>query len=299
MNRLQIAFSKKEKAEKLLPNLENLKKEGSIDDEQYEAMKSEYTSLLEAGKSEISAIKDELTGTLEASRTDLEAFTQELKNLQVRIKVGELPAAQYERRVQKTRSKIEDLKKKITETEKLLQARSSTDVGGFIDVQLGKKRSMSIMPGELISSVEFISSLEEIVEPKTKLIGLIGGVLLFISVFLPWASLSSIGFSISYSGIALSGALGATGIIASLLCVLATLVNTSNVRGIAHISMGALALLIMLAIWFSQPTISTQGVPREYWEGMERLVQTGVGFYLYIISSVAVVLGGILEMRES
>jgi len=92
MRRLQLAFSKKEKAEKLLPNLENLKKEGSIDDDQYEAMRNEYISLLEEGKSEISAIKDELTQTLEASRTDLEAFTQELKNLQVRIKVGELPA---------------------------------------------------------------------------------------------------------------------------------------------------------------------------------------------------------------
>jgi len=299
MRRLQLAFSKKEKAEKLLPNLENLKKEGSIDDDQYEAMRNEYISLLEEGKSEISAIKDELTQTLEASRTDLEAFTQELKNLQVRIKVGELPAAQYERRVQKTRSKIEDLKKKIATIEKLLQANSSADVGGFIDVQLGKKRGTLITPRELISSVEFVSSFEEIVEPKTKLIGLIGGVLLFISVFLPWVSLVSIGFSISFSGIAFSGALGAIGIIASLGCVLATLVETPSVRGIAHISMGALALLIMFAIWFSQPTVSTQGVPREYWEGMERLVKTGVGFYLYVISSIAIVLGGVLEMRES
>jgi len=144
-----------------------------------------------------------------------------------------------------------------------------------------------------------VSSFEEIVEPKTKLIGLIGGVLLFISVFLPWVSLVSIGFSISFSGIAFSGALGAIGIIASLGCVLATLVETPSVRGIAHISMGALALLIMFAIWFSQPTVSTQGVPREYWEGMERLVKTGVGFYLYVISSIAIVLGGVLEMRES
>lgn len=298
MKRLRVAFSKKEKAEKLLSNLENLKKEENIDNDQYEVLKSQYASLLEEGKSEISAIKDELIRTLEASREDLEAFTQELKNLQVRIKVGELPAAQYEARVQKTRSKIENLKKKITETEKLLQASSSAEVGGFINVQLGRKQSVSIMPRELISSIEFVSSFEEIIEPKTKLIGLISGVLLFISVFLPWVSLASVGFSISYSGIALSGALGAIGIIASLGCVLATLVATPNVRGIAHISMGALALLVMLAIWFSQPTISTQGVPKEYWEGMERFVRTGVGFYLYIISSIAVVLGGILEVRE-
>lgn len=293
MRRLQIAFSKKEKAEKLLPNLENLKQEGSIDDEQYTALKSEYTSLLEEGKSEISVIKDELTRTLEASREDLEAFTQELKNLQVRIKVGELPAAQYERRVQKTRSKIEDLKKKISEIEKLLQANSSAEVGGFIDVQLGKKRGMSIRPDELISSVEFITSFEEIVEPRIKLIGLIGAALLFISLFLPWVW-GSFSFGIWFSGVAVSGALGAIGIIASLGCVLAALVATPSVRGIARILMGTLALLVMLIIWFSQPWISAPGV---YWQ--EVVVRTGVGFYLYIISSIAIVLGGILEVRES
>lgn len=292
MRRLQIAFSKKEKTEKFLPNLENLKREGSIDDEQYEALKSEYTSLLEESKAEISAIKDELTRTLEASREDLEAFTQELKNLQARIKVGELPAAQYERRVQKTRSKIEDLKKKISETEKLLQANSSAEVGGFIDVQLGKKRKMSIKP------VEFITSFEDMVEPRIKLIGLIGAALLFISVFLPWVSFSLGGFGISYSGIAVSGALGAIGIIASLGCVLAALVATPSVRGIARILMGVLALLVMLIVWFSQLGISTPSVPREYWQEVERLVSTGVGFYLYIISSIAIVLGGILEVRE-
>lgn len=71
--------------------------------------------------------------------------------------------------------------------------------------------------------------------------------------------------------------------------------------------MGILALLVMLAIWFSQPTIHVEGLTRggipegmsrEEWEQMMRglrgMVHVGAGFYLYLVASVASILGGLL-----
>lgn len=138
MKKLQMAFSKKEKAERLLANLEDLKGKGEIEDDQYEAMKEEYSAVLDEGNSEIQAIKEELAKTLEAYRKDLEIYTQELKNLEVRIKVGELSADKYKRQEQKTRGKVEKLQQQADNLENLLKANSSADVGGFIDVPIKK-----------------------------------------------------------------------------------------------------------------------------------------------------------------
>lgn len=313
MKRLQIAFSKKEKAEGLLANLEGLKEEGHVEDDQYEALKGEYTGLLEEGNSEIEAIKEELRGRLEARRQNLDTHTQELKSLEARIKVGEIPKERYEGKVERTRSKVEDLQEEIANLEGLLQADSSADVGGFIDVSTGRQGlgeslrgylpSLESLGGEATSreTGEIPSSFGEITVPRTKLIGLIGGLVLLISVFLPWASITGM-FSVSYSGIALNGAIGAIGIISGVVCIAATFLTTPNAKGLVHISMGVIALLVMLAVWFSQPTISTGEIPSEYWEefqrGMEEMIQTGPGFYLYILSSLAVIVGGIIEARE-
>lgn len=161
---------------------------------------------------------------------------------------------------------------------------------------------------------EFVTSLEGVAEPKTKLIGLVAGILLFISVFVPWASVSYMVYSISFSGLSISGAIGAIGIIAGLICALAVFLANPKVVGIVHIAAGALALLVMLAVWFSQPVIQPQqmsgpvfpeGFPREEWERTMRelgqqlseMVQVQVGFFLYILSCIAVILGGLLEVR--
>lgn len=163
--------------------------------------------------------------------------------------------------------------------------------------------------------IEFISSLEEVAEPRVKLMGLVGGFLLLISVFLPWESLSYMIYSISFSGLSLSGVIGATGIIAGLLCILAVFLANTKATGMGHIAMGALALFVMLAVWFSQPTIHygglpsgafPEGFPKEEWERMIRELEEGLsgivhlqaGFFLYILSSIIVILGGLLELRE-
>jgi len=149
---------------------------------------------------------------------------------------------------------------------------------------------------------EFITFPEEIAKPWTKLVGFVAGILLFISVFLPWQSVSYVMYSISCSGLCVSGGIGATGIVAGLICILAACLVNPKATGALHISMGILSLLVMLAIWFSHPTITGGGIPegvsREEWEqilgGLRGIVHTGAGFYLYLVSSVVSILGGLL-----
>jgi len=117
---------------------------------------------------------------------------------------------------------------------------------------------------------EFITFPEEIAKPWTKLVGFVAGILLFISVFLPWQSVSYVMYSISCSGLCVSGGIGATGIVAGLICILAACLVNPKATGALHISMGILSLLVMLAIWFSHPTITGGGYPR-------RRIQGGVG----------------------
>ena len=104
---LQMAFSRKEKNEKLLSNLEKLREEGSVIDEQYESMKSNYTEMINEATSAIEQIKNGLSRDLENEEKTLETYKQELKNLEVRFKVGELSADKYKKSEQKARSKID------------------------------------------------------------------------------------------------------------------------------------------------------------------------------------------------
>jgi len=94
---LQMAFSEKERAEGLLSNLEKLREEGTIDETQYESMKSQYTQMLNSANTTIEQIKNEISREIESEQRDLGVYKQELSNLEVRFKVGELGAEEYKK----------------------------------------------------------------------------------------------------------------------------------------------------------------------------------------------------------
>ena len=134
---LQLALSEKERAETLLSNLEKLKEEGTIDETQYESMKSEYTQMLNSANTEIEQIKSEINREIGSEQRDLGVYKQELSNLEVRFKVGELGAEEYRKSEQRTRSKLDKIETKLSELNKLSEAKSSADLGGPIAVGKG------------------------------------------------------------------------------------------------------------------------------------------------------------------
>ncbi len=106
---LQEAFSKKERAERLIANLDTLKKDKAIDETQYTSMKNDNAKTLNDANLEIGQIKNQVSVELAAKQRDFDVYNQELKNLEIRFKVGELNADAYQKANQRTGQKIEKI----------------------------------------------------------------------------------------------------------------------------------------------------------------------------------------------
>lgn len=139
MRVLQREFSKKEKAERLLSNLEKLKGEGAVADDQYEALKQKYSAVIEAASEAITERKEEMKARLAEDEKSVVVYEQELKNLEVKFKVGELQADQYQREEQRNSVRLARAKQEITALRQAISSTSSEGVGGFIDVNLDAK----------------------------------------------------------------------------------------------------------------------------------------------------------------
>jgi len=326
VKKLQMAFSRKEKAKKVLSNLEQLKDGGAVDEAQYTAMKSEYSEVLKQANAEIKSIKEQLEDAIEKLTTEQETREQELKNLEARFKVGQIQADPYRRTEQKSRTKIDRIEQRVAELKQLCGSKASNDAGGYVDVSLMKKKgskrekallSMPSIPSfRQVSttirekagtySIGFIGSFEEIALPRAKLIGVISGVLVFISVFLKWEAISLMGITIAFAGTSISGAIEAIAIIAGIFCVLGAFLENPKASGLVHISVGLLALLVMLPTWFSRPTISAEGIPPEYrgggdfWGELEQTMRATTtireGFYIFIVGALGAIGSGLRQL---
>ncbi|MBN2461984.1 MAG: hypothetical protein JXB43_00095, partial [Dehalococcoidia bacterium] len=94
--KLAEAFTAKDEIEGFLINLEQLRADNSITEEQYLATRKEYYRKLGLATSDIAGIKNEFREQLEANQRDIEAYKQELSNLEVRHRVGELSLEGYQ-----------------------------------------------------------------------------------------------------------------------------------------------------------------------------------------------------------
>jgi len=225
----------------------------------------------------------------------------ELERLSLRFKVGEIPLEKYQSSDRKLRKRIGKIQAEITELEKLLRANSSSDIG-ILPTKPRKTgaRGEGFSIPEASSFTTFISSLEEVKSPRTRLLALAGALFLFISVFMPWASAEAFGFSISVSGLDLSGHLGAAGIICGLLGIAAAFLAESEARGFVHILVGTIPLIVLLIVnLFSSSSLEEFGEYGKLIEGMIKgLITTREGFVFYIMAAIAVICGGVFERRE-
>jgi hypothetical protein len=141
---LQAQFSKKERTQKLLDNLEKLNSTGSLGPDQYAQMKKGYEATLLEADTGLADIKQNLAHQLTSEQRSLQIFTQEQSNNEARFQVGELKQEEFAKLTQRSRVKIDKIKARITELERLLASASSADVGGYIDkTPSGKGGGMS------------------------------------------------------------------------------------------------------------------------------------------------------------
>ena len=144
---LQKAFSEKEKAEKLISNLENLNAQGSLSAGQYTQIKTGYDKTLSDATIDIDQIKSRLTQKIASENTNIELFSHELQSLEVRFKIGELKGDEFQKDQQKLNEKIHKSENIISELQKLVNAKSSLDVGGYLE----KSKGLSIGTGSFLA----------------------------------------------------------------------------------------------------------------------------------------------------
>ncbi len=182
---LPAAFVTKEQVEESLSNLETLKADGSITEEQYAISRKEYQERLGAAVREVSRIKNELRKQLEANERDIEACKEELASLEARYGVGELPPEEYQRAEGELRTELEGLERDSQALQRLIEANCSADIG----VTARKPQ----IAAELPSVTKAVPPEGRAKPRRVKLLAAIGGVVVVgvvVAVLLlgpPWA----------------------------------------------------------------------------------------------------------------
>ena len=125
---LHAAFTTLEANQGYLKNLEKLKSEGSVQQDQYEAMKDEYSRKIPPAESEIKAIKNRVERELDALKKEEGMVKKDLDNLSTRNKVGEVPLEKFRSLDAKMRRRIEQIESEISEFENLLKANCAADI---------------------------------------------------------------------------------------------------------------------------------------------------------------------------
>jgi hypothetical protein len=121
-DKLTTALNEKGKAQQYLFNLEKLKEEGSVENIHYEALKKEYTRMLQEAQSIINEEKSQVQKILDKQKQELAVMKLDLKYLEIRYKVGEISIDTFTKKEAQPRKKIEELEKNIAQMEQVINA---------------------------------------------------------------------------------------------------------------------------------------------------------------------------------
>jgi len=256
MRQLQLAYSRKEKIARLLSNLETLQSQGGVADEDYPTIRSEYEDCLNSAEESIDQLRQQTEQEIERHEGELRELERERQRMEVRLKVGELSQEKFVREVGRIDRRIMNTQNDIARFRKSLEANSSAELGGFVDVPISDDvRRTAGLDIERVSEsasrvVERVSNRfsaeggvrlvlpdEWDLTPQW-LILVISALLMFVTTLLPWEE--SIGRSVRGFD---AGGLGAISFIAAILACATLFVGKDYVRSVAGLVSGGLAAL--------------------------------------------------------
>lgn len=285
-NEIQEAFSRKEKIESLLANLEELRAKGGIEEEQQSKLKTDYNKSLLETSVEIQKIKERLSERIVSLQKELEVRKTESKDLDTRFKVGEVDAESYRKQGRNLAQEIAKSDEEIAKYKILLGAKNAAEVGGYMDVPLEKSKPVMRTEASSIELPDFLKDLRfsdfttlrkytEIQFAGMNKIVISGAGMMVLGLFLPWASF--LGFS---SGIISSGS-GFWYLILVLAAIAGILMKNPKASALFLTVAGGIGLL------FNIPSLL----------GYERAFLS-IGFYLYFVGSLAITYVGVSRLKE-
>jgi len=170
---LREAFAAREQVLGFIANLERLKSDGSITEQQYEVARQEYEERLGSADVEIEQRRGEIAGEIEARRRDLEALNVERGKLDARQKVGEFSEEQYQAADRQLQVRIAGQENEVRELGLLIEAKSSAELGAPVE----KPEPVAPSPHPVTPSAE--APARAVVPPwlsRNRLLALIAGV---------------------------------------------------------------------------------------------------------------------------
>lgn len=275
---LQIALSRKEKIERLLSNLVELADKGDIEKDHQSRLKGEYDTVLSKTIIDLQKIKERLTEKIVSLQQNLELYQNNIKDLNTRHKVGELDDNSYKTNLIKLNRKIDNINSEISEFTALLEAKTSEDVGGHLDVPISNvvRTSSSVqLPGILseltIDDFKNFKSFSEIEFIGKNGTAIIGAGAMTIGTFLPWTI---------YSSNILQGS-GIMYLILGLIGIAGIFMRNSNAGNVTLATVGVVGVLFNIGQFL--------GYERAY---------LSIGYYAYLLGSIAVAYAGISNIKQ-
>ena len=131
---LQAAFLKKEENQRYLSNLEAMRAQGRVTDEQYASLKTGYQQAMTAAVTEVANVKSQLKLELQMAEQNLNSLKTEQESLRLRHDIGELSPETYQNSEQKLLRKIASTQRDIADLQKLIGVKQSTEFGAAATV---------------------------------------------------------------------------------------------------------------------------------------------------------------------
>jgi hypothetical protein len=289
MRKLQIEYSRKEKLEKLLSNLDSLQKDGQVTAEQYNSIKENYENLRSAAVKALENIKGTLKRDIEKKQNELKDLKQSLENLDVRFKIGEMPEADFQKARDKIQRTIQTRQEEVANLQNLLNTKSSSDVGGYVEVKIEAPKGLSSAIEEMLpASLSGSSGISSGFIGKPSILSLILGVVIFVSVFLPWVS-ADLGFGMTETANGMENGWGTLALIMAIICVLFSFIAIPKIKGIGLIASGVLIIISVIAYWFS--VRGELGI-------LQEIVSPSFGLFITAVAAIIVLIAGIVYYRR-
>lgn len=291
MKQLKEALAARQKAQDLLDALDQMRNQGTIDQPRYEEMRAQRLLELNEALAALKRARDQLTAQIEAQQQQLQQATDQQNDLDLRVRVGELQAAQVAPMRQQLEAQRETLQA-ILDTLKAALAAESPD-----HPALQAPAPSSPAPSRRPSTPQWVpqttsafdriaSKLRRIPTPAALtptsgayLAAGAGGFLFLVVVAIPFATV----FGFASANLVQMGAMGVFCLLFTLAVALAYLIPNVSLRSVVQVGCAGLLLLFWIILLLAGASSAE--------------ISLAIGFYLLGIGAVAAVLGAIAQLK--
>ncbi len=241
-----------------MTNLDALHEQGGVAEEDFAALKEEYESFLNDAETGIERLRADTEREIERFENELRGLEGDRQRLEVRLKVGEMNQEKFSREVGRLDRKIMNAQNSIAKLRKSLEANSSAELGGFVDVPIEHDpqqnggldiERVSQSAGRVVErvssrfseegGVRLVLPDEWDITPQWIALGA-SALLMFICTLLPWEH----SLDHTVRGFAAAGGLGFIAFLASILACGTLFIGREYARSVIGLLVGGLALLV-------------------------------------------------------